>query len=154
MEAVLVSNIKIVAGSLAVFAAVYSHFNPWEFPANKRLVLSCVLFYGFCVGLINAASYLWEASAVFVGKLAPKARQIAKRSLPPKIWVVTTIGGKGTSSFKVELRTMPRQKPGLAVVTHPYETYFTEEGRFLVDVFRKDMTAALQQVDVGDKKSS
>lgn len=154
-EAVLVSNIKIIFGTLAVIAALYSHFNPWEFPPNKTLVFSCVTFYFFCIGVINASSYIWEASAVFVGKLGPKVRQVGKaQSLAPNIWVITTLGGKGTSIFKVELRTAPRQKVGAVHVEHPYEKYFTEHGRFLVDVFRADMTTVLQMVDTGAKKSS
>lgn len=154
VEAVLVSNMKIVAGSLAVSAALYSHFNPWEFPANRNLVLACVVFYGFCIACINVTAYIWEANAVYVGKLAAKAKQVAKGKLPTKIWVETKVGEKGSSDYRITMRTTPRQKEGKVEVRHGYEGYFTEEGRFLAERFRSVMTDALSQVGGGVKKSS
>lgn len=154
VEAVLVSNIKIIAGSIAVAAALYSHFNPWEFPANRNLVLACVLLYSVCIGSISVASYFWEANAVYVGKLAAKAKQVTKGKLPVKVWVETRVGEKGSSAYRATIRTSPRQSDGKVEIKHGYESYFTEEGRFLVERFRSDMTHALSQVSGGSKKSN
>jgi len=42
-----ISNIKLVLGALGCILAVVSHFYPLPFPANKPLLLFCVVCY-FC----------------------------------------------------------------------------------------------------------
>lgn len=153
-ETVLVSNIKIVAGTIAVAAALYSHFNPYEFPGNRNLVLGCVLIYGFCIGSINLSAYIWDANAVYVGKIAPKAKRVAKSKLPDKVWVDTRVGEKGSSTYRLTIRTSPRQGAGKIETTYGYERYFTEEGRFVAAQFQTDLGEALARVDSESKKSN
>lgn len=153
-EATLVSNIKILAGTIAVIAALYSHFGPGEFPPNKPTVFACVAIYICCMCLINLASFVFEASAIFVGRLTLRAKQVTRGTLPVCVWVHTTIASKGSSAFRLEIRTAARQTTGSVSVTHPYETYITEEGRFLNDVFRAHLSAALRRVPVSSKKTT
>lgn len=152
IEAVLVSNIKIIAGSVAVAAAVYSHFGPGEFPANKPVVFACVALYFFCVSIINIFSFIFESSAIFVGKLSNRAKQVSKGALAPNLWIFTSIGAKGTSEFRVEIRNGPRAKKDAISSVHPYEKYITEEGRFLTDAFRTDLKETISKVGSDSKK--
>lgn len=153
-EAVLVSNIKILAGTIAVAAAMFSHFNPWEFPGNRNIVLGCVLLYGACIGSINLSAYIWDANAMYVGRLAAKAKRIAKSKLPEKVWVSTRLGEKGSSIYRLTIRTSPQQSEGKVEITNGYEKYFTEEGRFLATSFQTDLSDAVSQVGSGSKKSN
>lgn len=153
-EAILVSNVKIVAGTGATAAAVYSHFNPYEYPANRNLVLFCVIFYAVCIAAINVTSYLWENSAIFVGKVGAKPHRVSKGVLTPKVWAFSKIAEKGSSDYKIDLKVAPRCKVGTICASHPYELYFTEEGTFLKDVFRQHMTEAMDQLDAANSKKS
>lgn len=153
-EAVLVSNVKIIFGTIAVIVAVYSHFNKYTFPANKTLVLTCVTIYFISIGIINLVSYFQEASAVFIGSLNPKVRTLPRgKVLQPRLWVITSLPTKGSSLFRIEMRTTARQALGSVFIEHPYEKYITEEGRFLITQFRTDMTSLLQMVPSAAKKS-
>lgn len=154
VESTFVSNIKIVAGTIAVAAALYSHFGPGEFPANKPVVFACVAIYILCVGLINVTSFVLEASAIYVGTLTSRMTQVSKGSLAKKVWVHTTIGGKGSSDYKVELRLVARSKKGSVAKSMPYEKFITEDGRFLSDVFRAEMRSILSELSPGGKKTS
>lgn len=153
-EATLVSNIKIIAGSLAVIAALYSHFGPGEYPANKPVIFACVAFYLFCMGLINMSSFIFEASAVFVGSLSPRAKHVANGRLAPNIWVLTSYEVKGSSLFRVEVRTAPRRKHDAVSIAHPYEKYITQDGGFLAHLFRTDLKKLLTPASTDSKKSN
>lgn len=155
-ESTLPANIKLVAGTVAVIAAVYSHFGVKDFPASRIIVLGCVLVYILCTVLITAASVVLEASAIFVGSLTPLARRIAGRGhLPAAVWVHTVIGGKGSSTFRVQIRTTARgnAESDAPEQSFPYERYFTTEGNFLHDTFRSDMDGILQHVTSEGKKT-
>ncbi|CAN8064909.1 unnamed protein product [Agarophyton chilense] len=154
VESTTASNIKIVAGTVAVAAALYSHFGPGEFPANKPVVFACVAIYLVCVGLINISSFVLEASAIFVGSLSKRVKQVSKIALCDKVWIHSTIGGKGSSAYKVEIRQAPRSKHGSVSKSTPYEKYITEDGHFLSSEFRIDMTALLSQLSPGSKKTN
>lgn len=154
VESTFVSNVKIVAGTIAVAAALYSHFGPGEFPANKPVVFACVAIYIFCVSLINLTSFVLEASAIYVGTLTSRMIQVSQGSLAKKIWVHTTIGGKGSSDYKVELRLASRSKKGSVAKSTPYEKFITEDGRFLSDVFRAEMRSILSELSPGVKKTN
>lgn len=152
-EAVFVSNVKIICGTGATAAAVYSHFNPWEYPANRNLVLACVTLYFVCVGTIHVCSYLWEKGAVFVGKLAPKAARIGRSKLAPRVWVFSKIGERGQSAYNVEMRTKVRDG-NCVKVGGSYESWFTEEGRFLADKFRTELEGGLMGLEEGKAKAT
>lgn len=148
------SNIKIVFGTIAVIAAVYSHFNRGEFPANRLLVSLCVLIYSICVSVMSLASTIWESSAMFVGKLSPMAKQVSKGKLASNLWVHSAIGVKGSSEYKVEFRTKPHRKSGNVSAARGYENYFTEDGKLLLSKFRADLEDVLSRVDSESKKTS
>lgn len=150
-ESTTVSNIKLAAGSIAVIAAVYSHFGVGEFPARRIEVLACVITYVVCSMLITVSSLLFEASAMFVGRLTPVA-QGNKTTLPQQVWVHTTIGGKGSSKFSVQIRTAVREKQNALEDSHGYENYFTSEGHFLRESFTNDMKAMLDRLVQSAKK--
>lgn len=151
-ESTIVSNVKLIAGTIAVIAAIYSHFGVTEFPANRHEVLVCVLIYVGCSVLITIASILCEGSASFVGNLTRRAKQVSQAGLPHQVWVHTSIGGKGSSDFRVQIRSSVRGKADASEDTHPYERYFTTEGHFLTDVFRGDMSQTLDRAAKGGKK--
>lgn len=151
-ESIAVSNIKLVAGTIAVLAAVYSHFGVPEFPGSRQQVLVCVLIYMGCSTLITAASIFLEGSANYVGQLTPRAKQVNQDGLPPCVWVHTTLGGKGSSDFRVQIRTSVRGKADASEDSHPYERYFTTEGHFLRDNLCEDMGQTLYRVAKGGKK--
>lgn len=153
-ESTTVSNIKLVAGTIAVIAAVYSHFGVGEFPGSRPEVLGCVVTYLSCSVLITLASLALEASAVFVGQLTKRAQQVAKGNLPLRMWVSTSIGGKGVSTFRVEMRTSVRGKQDAVEEAFPYETYFTTEGVFLKDTFDSDMKATIGKVISNSSKKT
>lgn len=152
-ESTITSNIKIGAGTIAVIAAVYSHFGPGQFPSNRPVVLACVVTYLLCFLLINASSFLLEASAIFVGTLTKRAKQVSNGTMVNKIWVRTSIGGKGSSAYRVEIRKTPRSKIATVTQAHPYEKYLTNDGAFLQNVFRADMKKLLSELK-GSKKSN
>lgn len=151
-ESTTVANIKLIAGTIAVIAAVYSHFGVSEFPGSRQQVLLCVVIYITCSALITAATVILEASANYVGELTPRAKQVNKDGLPSRLWVHTTIGGKGSSSFRVQIRTSVRGKAEASEDSHPYERYFTSEGHFLREVFCVDMGETLYRAAKGGKK--
>lgn len=153
-ESTIVSNVKLIAGTIAVVAAVYSHFGVGEFPASRPQVLACVAAYIACSLLITLTSFALEASAIFVGQLTTRSRQVSKRKIPQSIWVHTMIGGKGTSAFRVQLRTSVRGKQNASEDSFPYERYFSTEGVFAKDVFRQDMQTTLERVSSESSKKS
>lgn len=148
-EAVTVSNVKIVCGTIATIAAVYSHFNPWEYPQNRDLILLCVTVYFVCMMCTQVVTYLWENHAVFVGYVHEKVRKVqGKHKLTAKVWVFTKLGEKGESAYQIILRRdSTRNETGCVKVAHPYEQYFTDKGRFLDKVFRKHLEKAVEQLD-------
>lgn len=151
-ESVTVSNIKLIAGTIAVIVAVFSHFGAGEFPQSRPTVLACVVTYIACTALISITSVLLEASAMFVGRLAPRARRVSKGVIPERVWVHTSIGGKGSSTFRVQVRTSARGKSDASEDSHGYERYFTTEGHFLKDKFTSDMRLTLDRATQGGKK--
>lgn len=167
MEDTLVSNVKLVCGTLAVIAAVYSHFGVGDFPASRNMVLLCVSIYLSCSALINILSMTMEASAMFVGRLSPRVLQLREKekdkgkssatsstSVPPaRVWVHTAIGGKGSSAFRVQVRSSVYGKADAVEGAHGYERYFTAEGAFLKDVFYADMAETLGRASDGGKKT-
>lgn len=152
-EATLVSYVKMITGTIAVIVALYSHFNGGQFPETRDLVLGCVVVYFLCAGTINAASFVFEASAFYVGKLSARARQVNKGALALSVWVHSTIGTKGTSLYNVEFRRGARSKLDAVKFSKGYENYFTVEGRLLRDELRKDLGEALGKLGADAKKS-
>lgn len=94
-----------------------------------------------------------ENGALFVGQLTARMAQITRGTLSPQVWVHTSIGYQGSSDFKVEIRTSPRDKQSAVIKTYPYEKYFTEEGRFLTNLFTTDSKNVLPQL-LDSKKSN
>lgn len=151
IESTATSNVKLVAGTIAVIAAVYSHFGVGEFPACRPIVLACVVTYIVCSVLITLASLFFEASAMFVGRLTRRAR-LRSKELPPRVWVHTTLGGKGTSTLHVHIRKSVHGKNDASDDSHGYERYFTTEGHFLRDIFTADMKSTLSRTLNAKKK--
>lgn len=123
-----------------------------EFPGSRNEVLACVLIYMTCSVLITAASIILEASANYVGQLTPRAKQVNQDGLPQQVWVHTTLGGKGCSGFRVQIRNSVRGKADASEDSHPYERYFTSEGHFLREIFCIDMGQTLYRIAKGGKK--
>lgn len=149
-ESTLCANIKLAAGTIAVAAALYSHFGVKDFPACRPEVLACVTTYIACSLLITLSSYFLEASATFVGQLTPPARRLAK-GLPNRVWVHTTIGGRGSSTLRVQIRKSVRGKADPGHDSYGYERYFTTDGHFLKHVFTSDMKLTLDTAKLSKK---
>lgn len=149
-EATLASNIKIVCGTVAVAAALYSHFNRYTYPENRTLIAICVVLYGACAGIIQLAALFLEGPSFFAGVLPPRARRTARRGVEPRVWARSALGERGSSAYVVGLSAGARTAPR-AEMRYGYEKYFTTSGRFLRDVFRSDLRQALS--DFATKKS-
>jgi Microsomal signal peptidase 25 kDa subunit (SPC25) len=151
-ENVTVTNIKILAGSLAVALSIYSHFNGYEYPENRLLIIGCIAGYGVCVGLVTILSWLQEGNAFFVGYLDRKAEWDTRASsLEPKIWVHSTLGPKGSSIYTIEFRRKVRSKALTDCVKlgKPYEHYFSDDGELATAVFRRDVKHLVEILGTG-----
>lgn len=142
VESTAVSIIKLIFGTIAVVAAVYSHFGVKDFAASRQIVLACVVTYIGCSLLISIASLVFESSAMFVGKLTSLHKRISK-GLPQRVWVHTTLGGKGSSTFKVQIRQSVRGKTDASEGSTQYEEYFSDKGFFLRQKFTGYMQGIL-----------
>ncbi|KAG2498946.1 hypothetical protein HYH03_003136 [Edaphochlamys debaryana] len=67
-EDVMIQNIKIGLGLLAIGAAVFSHFGPGKFPANWWQVFACVVTYVVLTIAMNVYSMRVEGDAFLVTK--------------------------------------------------------------------------------------
>lgn len=144
-ELTLTSNVKLIAGTIAVIAALYSHFGVGDWVSSRNSVLICVVIYIVCTAAINISSFLFEASAMFVGRLKSSVRS-TNSTLPEYAWVHTSFAGKGSSVIKVELRRSVRSKIGGVEEEYAYEQFFTTEGLFLKEPFRRRMVETLAKV--------
>lgn len=135
---------KILAGTVAVAASFYSHFNGREFPDNRDLVMACVAVYAVCVTLISLVSYMHEGDAFFSAYLSNVAELMTGKedvALAQKVWVQSTIGEKGKSTYTLTMRRSVRKNADLSVLLKkPYEEYYCEDGQVAVDALRKDLS--------------
>lgn len=149
-EATLVSNVKMIAGLIAVAAAFYSHFNGREFPENRELVMACVAVYAVSVTLISAISYAYEGDAFYSAYLSDVAELMAGRqddALAPKVWVQSTLSEKGSSTYTLTIRQCVRKNKELsAVLKKPYEQYFDEEGSLVLEELQQDLARLIAKV--------
>jgi hypothetical protein len=151
-ENVMVTNIKILAGSLAVALSIYSHFNGYEYPENRILIIGCIVGYGVCVGVVTFLSWLREGNAFFVGYIDREAEKDTRASsLEPNIWVHSTLGPKGSSTYTIEFRRKVRTKaPNDCVkLGKPYEHYFFKDGELATAVFRRDVKHLVEILGTG-----
>lgn len=156
VESAFASNVKIVAGLVAIVAAVYSHFNGREFPENRNLVLTCVVLYCACVGIISVMSFFWEGDSFYAAQLSSRiSESMEERFLAPRIWVQSTVGIKGESTFKLMIRLTVRQNAdSTETLTKPYEAYFNEEGGLAVAELDNDIGEVLSRsARLGKKKT-
>jgi hypothetical protein len=155
IEYVMVVNLKIIVGSIAVALAIYSHFNGYEYPDNRRLIMGCVAGYGFCVVLVSFVSWFMEGNAFFVGYRDSEELLAGRELFEPKVWVYSTLGLKGSSTYTVELRRVVRaKKPADSVkLCKPYENYFFEDGELAMAVFRKDIKHLLESLGKNARKA-
>jgi hypothetical protein len=141
--------VKIVAGVVAVVAAVYSHFNGQEFPANRSLIIACVAVYAACLSLISAVSWMYEGDAFYVARLSAAASLLADEGggMAPAVWVQSTVGLKGTSTFTLTLRRTVRKNAALSVaLVKPYEQYFCEDGEVAVAALHDDLDRVVDKL--------
>lgn len=142
-ESTIVSNIKILFGSLSVAAAIFSHFGPGEFPDTRPTIIACLAVYFACMGIIAAASGICDGDAIFVGARAGE-----------KLWAASSATGGGGSGFRVEFRPCVRKdKARSAVLEKGYERWFSEDGEIMVKALRKDLNALLKKVGKADGKT-
>lgn len=138
---------KIVAGLVAIVAAIYSHFNGREFPENRNLIIACVAIYVACVGIVSAMSYLWEGDSFFAAQLPNRnSGRSASESLAKRLWVQSTVGSKGESTFTLMMRLTVRRNAELTeTLTRPYEEYFSEEGDLALSELYGDIGELLKK---------
>jgi hypothetical protein len=155
IEYVMVINMKIVLGSIAVALAIYSHFNGREYPENRPLIIGCVAGYGFCVALVSVVSWFMEGNAFFVGYRDLDEPPAGRALLEPKVWVYSTLGSKGSSTYTVELRRSARAKKPADYVKlcKPYEHYIFEDGELALPVFRKDIKHLIESLGKNSRKA-
>ncbi|GLC37872.1 hypothetical protein PLESTB_001485100 [Pleodorina starrii] len=67
-EDIVINNVKIVLGLVAIAAAAYSQFGPGKFPANWWMVFSCVILYIVLTFAMNIYSWKMEGDAFLVTK--------------------------------------------------------------------------------------
>jgi Microsomal signal peptidase 25 kDa subunit (SPC25) len=157
-EATAVSNVKIVAGVVAIVAALYSHFNPLEFPDNRNLILICVTIYSVCVAIATGASWIFERNAIYVGRLTSSASLTTRgASHPPAVWAQSVLGPAGTSTYTIQLRTTVADKKATdpestASTSKPYESYFSESGELAVAAFREEVKSVLRKLGAAHRR--
>lgn len=149
-EATLASTIKIVFGTIAVVAAVYSHFNRSTYPENRTLIAVCVALYGICTGIIQLATWVLEGGAFFVGALTKRALRTTRRGSAARVWARSMLGEKGSSEYVLILTQGARASKG-EEMRCGYEKYISTEGRFLREEFRTSVREVLYRFS--EKKS-
>lgn len=150
------TDVKIVLGTIAVAAALYSHFNKQEYPDNKYIVLGCVMIYMVCVAITTCIGTFIEGNSVFMATPTKRAQKMGRLAKIPLIRTFSSFPKHGQSVYLLTFKKGKKIGGGKAednerAAKMSYEKYFTSEGEFLATKFRKDVAELLNSLGTAKK---
>lgn len=116
---------ELIFGTIAAIEALYSRFGLGEFHGRRHIVLECVVNY------MRRSLFISVRGIGHVcRRMTPLQRRISK-TLPKRVWVHTTLGGKDSSTFLFNfVKTTAERMMFLSTSVTKRSTFWTKASSF------------------------